>query len=137
MARPSTYNFELAKEICERVSNGESIKHVLDSKDEYPTFPTWCKWKRDNQELLSLYIRAREDKAESVDDKIDDVIRKIESGQLDPAQGRVIIDALKWKASKYYPKMFGDSSKVDVTTNGKDVQQSIDPNLITKLIDKL
>jgi cell fate regulator YaaT (PSP1 superfamily) len=137
MARPSTYSFELAKEICERVSNGESIKYVLDSKDEYPTFPTWCKWKRDNQELLSLYIRAREDKAESVDDKIDDVIRKIESGQLDPAQGRVIIDALKWKASKYYPKMFGDSSKVDVTTNGKDVQQSIDPNLITKLIDKL
>jgi hypothetical protein len=137
MARPSTYSFELAKEICERVSNGESIKHVLDSKDEYPTFPTWCKWKRDNQELLSLYVRAREDKAESVDDKIDDVIRKIESGQLDPAQGRVIIDALKWKASKYYPKMFGDSSKVDVTTNGKDVQQSIDPNLITKLIDKL
>jgi hypothetical protein len=30
-----------------------------------------------------------------------------------------------------------DRVNQDVTTNGKDVQQSIDPNLITKLIDKL
>jgi hypothetical protein len=55
MARPSTYNFEIAEEICDRVSNGESIKHVLDSKDEYPTFPTWCKWRRENDELYELY----------------------------------------------------------------------------------
>lgn len=53
--RPSQYDYKLCLEICEQVSLGKNIKDVLDSKKEYPSFPTFCKWKRENDELFELY----------------------------------------------------------------------------------
>ena len=55
MARPSEYNIKICKEICERIVLGEHIKPILDSDDKFPTFPTWCKWKREHDELFNLY----------------------------------------------------------------------------------
>ena len=137
MARLSEYDFELSKEICERVSNGERIKFILKSSDKYPSFPTWCKWKRENPELLNLYTCSIQDKAESIDDDIDEILEDVKKGILDPTQARVIIDTLKWKSSKYYPKMFGDSSKIDVTTNGKEINAPISIEQAKKLADEL
>ena len=137
MARLSEYNFDLAKEICERVSNGERIKVILKSSNNYPSFPTWCKWKRENPELLNLYTCSIQDKAESIDDDIDEILADVKNGEIDPAQARVIIDTLKWKSSKYYPKMFGDSSKIDVTTNGREINQPLSIEQAKKLADEL
>lgn len=137
MARLSEYNFDLAKEICERVSGGERIKVILKSNDNYPSFPTWCKWKRENTELLNLYTSSIQDKAESIDDDIDEIIESVKSGEIDPYQARVIIDTLKWKSSKYYPKMFGDSSKIDVTTNGESINKPLTIEQAKKLADEL
>lgn len=116
MARITEYDYNLCLEICERVSNGENIKTVLNSNENYPHFSTWCNWKRLNDELNDLYTRSIQDKAESVDEKIDEIMLKVENRQMDFMSARVLIDTLKWKASKYYPKMFGD--KVDLTTKG-------------------
>lgn len=117
--RPNTYNFELCKEICCEVANGFNIKTVLSSRDEYPTFQTWCNWKRDNTELFDLYTRSIQDKADSVEQDLDQIFDEVKAGNIDHSTGRLLMDTLKWKAAKYYPKMFGD--KVDHTTNGKDL----------------
>lgn len=127
MARPSKYNFELCKEVCDQVAKGKNIRHILDSKDEYPTFQTWCNWKREHNELFDLYTKSIHDKSESVDAKIDEIWEGCRLGQYDPATARVLIDTLKWKAAKYYPKMFGD--KIDHTTDGKEMQTNIIVNL--------
>lgn len=108
MARPSEYNYDLCVEICTEVAEGLNIKTVLKSRDEYPDFSTWCKWKREHDELSNLYTRSIQDKAESVDEEIDFIYSEIKAGTIDPAAGRLLIDTLKWKASKYYPKMFGE-----------------------------
>ena len=119
MARISDYSFEVCVGICERISNGESIKAILKSDDNYPSFQTWCKWRRENDELLDLYTRSIQDKAESVDSEIDNIIEELKDRTLDPASARVIIDTLKWKASKYYPKMFGDKIDANLNHEGK------------------
>lgn len=108
MARPSEYNFDLCVEICNRIADGENIKRILDSKDEFPSFPTWCKWKRENAELLNLYVNSIQDKGESVDAQIDEIWEGCKQGLYDASVANVLIQTLKWKASKYYPKMFGD-----------------------------
>lgn len=120
MARPTEYNIELCKEICERIVLGEHIKPILDSKEEYPSFPTWCKWKRENDELFNLYTRSIQDKAEMLIFEINQTMQDVRIGNLDASQGRLIIDTYKWMASKFYPKMFGD--KVDVTSGDKPIQ---------------
>lgn len=117
MARPSEYNFELCKEICDTVANGFNIKTVLSSKSEYPDFSTWCRWKREHSELYNLYVNAIQDKAESVDEEIDAIFSECKAGNMEASVANVLMQTLKWKAAKYYPKMFGD--KVDVTTQGE------------------
>lgn len=117
MARPSEYNFEMCKDICAEVANGFNIKTVLGSKPEYPDFTTWCRWKRENDELHNLYTRSIQDKAESVDEEIDHIMSEVKAGNIEYTVGRLLIDTLKWKAAKYYPKMFGD--KIDHTTAGE------------------
>jgi alkyl hydroperoxide reductase subunit AhpC len=120
MARPSEYNYELCIEVCKEVANGLNIKTVLASKDEYPHFSTWCDWKRTHNELNDLYVRSIQDKAESVDEEIDSVLADVKLKKIDYGTARVLIDTLKWKAAKYYPKMFGD--KVDLTSGGEKIQ---------------
>lgn len=119
MARPSEYNYDMCVEICAEVANGKTIKGVLASKEEYPTFQTWCNWKRAHDELFDLYMRSIQDKADSVEEEMEDVYKQVKEGKIDASTGRLLVDTLKWKAAKYYPKMFGD--KMDVTTNGKDI----------------
>lgn len=122
MARLTEYSLEICTEICERVSLGEHIKAVLDSKDEYPTFPTWCRWKRENDELFNLYARSIQDKADMVTSEISDTMSDLRHGRIDAPTARVLIDTLKWFASKFYPKMYGD--KVDITSDGKQLPQN-------------
>ena len=50
---------------------------------------------------------------------MESVYDKVKSGEIDASTGRLLIDTLKWKAAKYYPKMFGD--KIDHTTGGEKI----------------
>lgn len=113
MARLTKYNFELCKEICERVSLGEHIKAVLDSNPLYPTFQTWCNWKREHTELFDLYTRSIQDKADMVTFEITQTMQDLKDGKIDAPAARVIIDTLKWFASKFYPKMYGDKLELN------------------------
>lgn len=116
----STYNLELCKEVCSRVAQGESVIAVLKSDLKYPTFQTWCNWKRENIELFELYTRAREDKAEFIEQQIDETLQAVREGRIDPQTARVILDTHKWRASKWYPKMYGD--KTDITSGGEKIK---------------
>jgi alkyl hydroperoxide reductase subunit AhpC len=113
--RPNTYDFDLCVEICNEIANGLNVKTVLASSDKYPTFQTWCNWKRDNNQLFDLYIKSIQDKSESVDEEIDNIMQGLKEGTYDPSTANVLIQTLKWKAAKYYPKMFGDKVQNEVT----------------------
>lgn len=114
MARPSTYSIELCKEICDKVADGMNIKAALLSEEKYPSWETFRVWKNDNEELSALYVKAIQDKAEMVDSEIDSIMSDLRKKKIDPSTANVLIQTLKWKAAKYYPKMFGDSTKVTV-----------------------
>lgn len=134
MARPSEYDFELCRIICEEVANGFNIKTVLSSQAKYPDFSTWCRWRREHEELHNLYVKSIQDKAESVDEEIDAIMDGLKHGTYDPSQANVLIQTLKWKAAKYYPKMFGDKVQTEhsgeVTTTVINLGNGIKPNEI-------
>lgn len=108
MARPSEYNIELCKEICELIADGDSVRSVLASNELYPDFTTWCRWKRDHDELRNLYVNAQQDKTESLIDNIQKVRDMALQGQIEPSVANVVMQTDKWLASKFYPKMFGE-----------------------------
>lgn len=135
---PSIYDFEMCKEICKRVAMGEHIKAVLDSSDRYPDYSTWCNWKRDNNELFDLYTKAIQDKAEMVTFEINQTMQDMRDGVVEAPVGRILIDTLKWYASKFYPRMFGD--KLDLTTDGDKINQTnvvVSDELAKKILESL
>lgn len=125
MARPTEYDFKLCEEICDQIREGGNIKPILAKKTKYPSFPTWCKWKRENMELFNLYINSIQDKSESVLQNIQDIQDAVKNGTLDEKRGRLLIYTEQWKAAKFYPKMFGTHSSIDVTTDGKELTQQV------------
>lgn len=115
--RPSKYTPELAQEICERIAQGESLKHITDQED-MPTRKTVHTWllSSDRKEFLHNYEAAREMQADVYADEMDDIAR---DETIDTQRARLIIDTRKWTSSKLKPKKYGD--KVDLTTNGNDL----------------
>jgi len=125
MARLTEYNYELCEEICEKIALGGNIVDVLDKNESYPSWSTFRRWKNENEELQTLYVKAIQDKSEAVIFEIDEICKELRKGDLDPSTANVLIQTLKWKAAKFYPKMFGDKVDVDHKTNGKDLNTPI------------
>lgn len=116
MARPSEYDFELCKLICDELADGDNIKSILkDSK--YPDWTTFRRWKNGHEELRTLYVSSQQDKAIALEMEMDDLRASLMTEEIDYRTYNVLVQTLKWKMAKFYPKVFGD--KVDVTTDGE------------------
>jgi len=124
MARLTEYDYNLCVEICDLVANGSHIIDALNSNDNYPSWSTFRRWKRDNDELQTLYTRSIQDKSEMVIFEINQTMNDLKNKTIDASQARVLIDTYKWLAAKYYPKMFGD--KLDLTSKDEKIE-SKDP----------
>lgn len=132
MGRKSIATPELIQTILERVVNGESIKGICKEKG-MPNYVTVFRWLKDNEQLKEEFLLAMQVKANLADAEIDQVRENIRglaedvnSGQMsrDAAfvaiqEARLQIDTLKWKAAKYYPRMYGtDTQKLEVDVKG-------------------
>lgn len=97
----------LFDQICERMAQGETLRKICAAPD-MPNITTVWKWKEADDVLGKQYAHAREAQADAQFERIGDTVDKVESGALDPAQARTMIDALKWTAGKLRPKVYGD-----------------------------
>ena len=123
----SKLDMDIVHEICERVSNGENIIDILKSNEKYPSFQTWCNWKRNNNAVFELYVNSVQDKSDVELKEMDDIQKELKLGKLTPAQANVLIQTIKWKLAKFYPKMYGD--RIDHTISDK----SMSPTIVTTL----
>ena len=95
-------------EIAEGLSGAEARKkHGLGNGKFFDVL-------REDEELRDAYARARESKGEACIDRIEEIELALANGKIDPSAARVLIDAEKWKASKYYPRMYGDKAELNM-----------------------
>lgn len=119
---------ELAKTLCQRIAKGESLLKIC-REERMPSRDFVYDWLREDTEFRDMYVRAREDQAETMLEEIlaiaDDAKRdtRIERDK----QGREIevsdnewiqrsklrVDARKWAMSKLAPKKYGDKIGVE------------------------
>lgn len=128
--RPSIYNEELAREICERVAEGETITKMVED-EHMPCRAQVYAWARQPDKTLipkgyaesitfgEAMRRAREDQACTyVDEIIDFSNDAMAAESMEQIQAaKVGIDARKWVAGRYN-KAFRDTVRKEVT--GKD-----------------
>jgi hypothetical protein len=114
MARPSEYDFELCKEICDQLADGSNIKRILNSNEDYPHWTTFRRWKNENEELRTLYVSSQQDKAVALEDELDELRDELRKDKICNKTYNVLAQTLKWKMAKFYPKVFGDNKTVDL-----------------------
>tara|TARA_R100000365_G_C2735136_1_gene64653 strand:+ start:94 stop:579 length:486 start_codon:yes stop_codon:yes gene_type:complete len=130
--RPSSYSDELADLLCERLSDGESLRAICTSED-MPAKSTVFKWLREVDGFSDQYALAREAQADALADDIlsiaddgrNDWIEKLDK-EGEPTgsyafnreavqRSSLRVDSRKWLAAKLKPKKYGDKTQL---TNG-------------------
>lgn len=118
----SKFDMDIVQKICELVADGANVKDACQKNGI--SYDAFRDWRNDNNIVSNLYVKAVQDKGDSEDAKIDDALTKLEKGEIDASTANVIIQTHKWRASKYYPKMFGQNSSIDLTTQGEKLTGS-------------
>lgn len=108
------YSKELARKICERIANGDSLANICEGED-FPNEATVRRWNlQDKHGFSTEYRRAREDQGEFYAQRVLDVAEQVLIKEHAPDAARVAIDAFKWSAGKLNGKY---SDKVVIEGN--------------------
>lgn len=111
--RPTIYTVALGELICDRISDGESLKKITD-EEGMPDRKSVHTWLIKDEEFLHKYEAARDLQADVYADEMDDIAH---DAKLDVQRARLIIDTRKWTAAKLKPKKYGD--KLDIKSEGE------------------
>ena len=108
------------KSFFQRIGEGDSLRMI--ARDYRIPKSTLWDWIQRNQDLMTQYGEAQQSRAMHHAHSVEELIEKVERGEMDPHDARVSIDARKWLAAKFYPKMFSDKYKLDVETRDLNLQ---------------
>jgi len=148
MGRPTTYTKEIADEICNRLSQGESLRSIV--KDNHmPGQSTVYEWLFKKKDFAEQYTHAREEQADTHADAIVDIADetpqtmpvydkegnlleiKLDSAYIQWQKNR--IEARKWTAMKLKPKKYSDR----ITHSGDDENPVVVENSVSIFGDLL
>ena len=118
-------------DVCELMATGLSGRAACEAVGVPQS--VWMGWIASSVVSLDQYARAREACATVLAESILDEAQKW--ALIDPAGGRLIVDAKKWVAARMYPKRWGD--KLDITSGGEKVSPIVALPAVTLIPDKL
>jgi len=109
LGRPSSYTDAIANEICQLLSEGNSLVRIC-KLPHMPNSRTVFEWlARPEHEAFALnYTRARAEMTHHLAEQT----LEIADLAKDPVKARLQVDARKWFTSKMLPKVYGDASQV-------------------------
>lgn len=133
MGRPSSFDEEIAKEICERIAKGEPVRQIS-LLEHMPCEGTIYNWLMRNEDFFKNYARAKaaqadrfsEELAEIADDGTNDWIERenertgktyVVLNEEAISRSKLRVETRKWLMSKFKPKRYGD--KVEVEHSGQ------------------
>lgn len=113
MPKPNKID-DLLEDILNDVAyeNKSIVKACRDRKVSPQTF--W-ELKEADKRIKEQYTLATKFRAEGCIDTIEQIEQALADGKIDAPTARVLIDTEKWKACKFYPKMYGDKQEVEHT----------------------
>ena len=120
MARPTVMTPKTTKEICFRLAGGKSLSSICRAEDMPSRSTVLLAVIDDRDGFRSDYMRAREAAGFSHADEMISVAEKVEDGDLDPQQAKVMNDAYKWAAERMSSKYHSPNQTLEHTHKVKD-----------------
>lgn len=110
MGRPSTYTEDMADLICEKITEGMSLRKIC-MLEGFPKSSAVYVWLDRHPDFADKYARARE---AATEDMLEEILEIADNTELDAQDKRVRIDTRKWAMGKLKPKKYGERQIVDV-----------------------
>ena len=104
----------MVETLLEQIEIGKSMREVC-RMDGMPDHTTVIRWMRDDAVLATKYARARTAQADTLFDRMEAVEEAVAAGTMDSHAARVVLDSMRWRASKLAPKVYGDRLDVSVS----------------------
>lgn len=145
VGRPTDYNKDIAKLICDRVATHSlGLENLCAMYDDMPVPSTIYLWRLTHSEFSELYAKAKMNQADILADQCLSIADDDSNDtKIDPTTGyevcnteyiarsRLRIDTRKWLAAKLLPKQYGPA----IAEDKKTVSESIVEKLIDRLIE--
>ena len=96
--------------IFDDISEGRSLRSALAKKG--CGCSAFYSGLQQSKELTEQFARARANQAESSFEAILNAVNRVESGQLEPNAGRVVIDTYKWIAARLKPTVYAEKTSL-------------------------
>jgi hypothetical protein len=123
------YDVEEVAEIQERVvaeiQTGRSLRQVC-GDEGMPDFRTVQRWVVADGQFAVKYARARVAQADTLFDRMEEVEEQVSAGTMDSHAARVVLDSMRWRASKLAPKVYGDRLDVQVSDSRISITGALD-----------
>ena len=133
--RPTDYTEDLANDFCSRIALGRSLRSVV-SDNDMPSHQTVYNWLGKYPYFVEQYTRAKTDSADADADRIENIAEKVLTGEYEPQQARVAMDAYKWTAGKKRPKKYGERQYIETKDTTEEVSDNDLNDRIAALIGK-
>ncbi len=129
--RPELYSVPIAQAFLNRVSQGESVIQIcLD--ESMPSKSTVYKWLAEIQEFSDKYFNSKKLSAINDADDIEDIGKKVLTGEYDPAAANVALKAKTWTAARKDPRRYAERQQIEATvTQTTDLSSLDDKELST------
>ena len=105
---------EIQERLVAEIQTGRSLRQVC-GDDGMPDIRTVTRWLVADADFAHKYARARMAQADVLFDRMEAVEEAVSAGQMDSHAARVVLDSMRWRASKLAPKVYGDRLDVQVT----------------------
>ena len=114
MAYAVTEVFEIQSVFLAQIQSGRSLRQVC-GDDGMPHAATIMRWIAEDADFANKYARARMAQADVLFDRMEAVEEAVSAGTMDSHAARVVLDSMRWRASKLAPKVYGDRLDVQVS----------------------
>ena len=105
---------DIQERVITEIQAGRSLRQVC-KDDGMPHFTTVLRWIIADGQFATKYARARTAQADTLFDRMEEVEESVANGSMDSHAARVVLDSMRWRASKLAPKIYGDRLDVSVS----------------------
>ena len=105
---------EIQEKVITEIQTGRSLRQVC-GDEGMPNFRTVQRWIVSDGQFAVRYARARTAQADTLFDRMEAVEEAVSAGTMDSHAARVVLDSMRWRASKLAPKVYGDRLDVSVS----------------------
>ena len=135
---PSTYTEEIGEKLCTLIAGGKSLRSICGKVPGMPkSMHVVWDWRHAHPEFDTKYARARCDQADAHVEEMLDVARRASKTSEQVNDKRILVDTLKWRASKMKPKNYGDRLVVEAEINVREMTDEQLRNRVTELLARL